>query len=113
MMFLLGCAARPPVESAEFISKYKNACLPEAIVMAQSLRKSGIQSRVIRIGTDKWRHAICVYLYPPGDNILWGWDSKWKSNRLRAWVEDPHSIAKEWLRVTASYDTILSAQFLD
>ena len=81
--------------------------------MAQGLREKGIQARVLRIQTPKWGHAICSYLYPPGKNTLWGWDSHWKSNRLRAWADDPDSIAREWIRVTLSDQPLTAAQFLD
>jgi hypothetical protein len=81
--------------------------------MAQGLREKGIQARVLRIQTPKWGHAICSYLYPPGKNTLWGWDSHWKSNRLRAWSDDPDSIAREWIRVTLSDQPLTAAQFLD
>jgi hypothetical protein len=112
ILILAGCAL-PPAEEPSFAGKYRNACLPEAIAMTQNLRHAGIQARVLRIGTNKWNHAICVYLYQPGSNTLWGWDSYWKSNRLIALSSDPHSIARMWLRVTASDATLVSAEFLD
>jgi hypothetical protein len=110
---VVGCATKPPADAPPWIGKHKNACLPEAIAMAQGLREKGVQARVLRIQTPQWGHAICSYLYPPGGNTLWGWDSHWKSNRLRAWVNEPESIAREWLRVTMSSQTLTSAQFLD
>ena len=107
---LAACAPRNPESWMAF---EKNACLPEAIAMAQGLRQSGIHARVVRVETPKWGHAICTYLYPSGTNVLWGWDSNWKSNRLRAWSDNPTSIANEWLRVTMSDQPLTSAQFLD
>lgn len=112
-LLLAGCASEPPVRTPEWVGRYKNACLPEAVAMAQGLRQSGIHARVVRIGTPRWGHAICAYLYPTGANQLWGWDAYWKSNRLRAWANDPDSIAREWLRITRSQDRLILAQFLD
>lgn len=112
-LLLAGCATKPPIDVPAWVGRYNNACLPEAITMAQGLRDAGIQARVVRIGTPRWGHAITSYLYPSGSNTLWGWDSWWKSNRLRAWSNDPESIAREWLRITGSSDRLISAQFLD
>ena len=112
-IILTGCVTNPPTTTPSWIGQYKNACLPEAIAMAQGLRNVGIQSRVVRIGTNRWNHAICTYLYPSGSNTLWGWDSYWKSNRLRAFSNDPKSIARAWMYVTLSDATFVSAEFLD
>jgi hypothetical protein len=112
ILILAGCSM-PPVAEPSFAGKYRNACLPEAIAMSQGLKSHGIQSRVLRIGTNKWNHAICTYLYEPGSNTLWGWDSYWKSNRLRAFADDPYSIARAWMIATMSDAVLLNAQFLD
>ena len=96
-LLLAGCATNPPVDQPYFAGKYRNACLPEAIAMTQALRQSGIQARVLTIYTPKFGHALCVYMYPTGQNKLWVWDSHWKSVNLRAWYDDPDSIAKAWL----------------
>jgi hypothetical protein len=112
ILALAGCSSLP-IEQPAFAGRYKNACLPEAIAMAQGLRSHGIQSRVLRIGTNKWNHAICTYLYEPGSNTLWGWDSYWKSNRLRTFADDPYSIARAWMAVTMSDAVLIDAQFLD
>ena len=109
---LAGCTALP-VEQPSFAGRYKNACLPEAIAITQGLKQAGIQARVLRISTNKWNHAICVYLYPSGSNTLWGWDSYWKSNRLRAFSDEPNSIAKAWINTTLSDVIFLNSQFLD
>jgi hypothetical protein len=109
---LAGCTTLP-VEQPAFAGRYKNACLPEAIAMTQGLKQAGIQARVLRISTNKWNHAICVYLYPSGSNTLWGWDSYWKSNRLRAFSDEPNSIAKAWINTTLSDVIFLNSQFLD
>ena len=69
-----GCTTLP-VEQPAFAGRYKNACLPEAIAMAQGLKEKAIQTRVLRIQTKDWGHAVCVYLYPTGANKLYAWDS--------------------------------------
>lgn len=97
---LAGCTTTPPIDLPPWVGKYGNACLPEAIAMSEGLKKSGIQAKVLSIHTDKWGHAVCVYMYPPGHNQLWAWDSYWQSFRLRAWWDDPTSMAKAWLKFT-------------
>jgi hypothetical protein len=109
----LAACALPPAPEPEFAGRYGNACLPEAIAMSQSLKKHGIESRVLGIYTDKWGHAVCTYLYPPGKNQLWAWDSYWKSLRLRAWTSDADSIARAWLMSTHPGTPLNHAQFLD
>jgi hypothetical protein len=79
------------------VGKYGMACLPEAIEMSSALSKAGIVSDVIIFYTDQRSHAICVYMYPPGANKIWGWDSTYGSTVLRAWWNDPESEAKSWL----------------
>jgi hypothetical protein len=109
---LVGCATTPVAEP-EFAGRYRNACLPEAIAMAQALKKNDIQTRVLRIQTIKFGHAVCVYLYPTGANKLYVWDSYWKSVNLRAWYNDPRGIATEWLNYTHPNLTLVNASFLD
>ena len=99
-LLLAGCAYNPPVNTPPWVGKYKNACLPEAIVMTESLKKQGVQARVLAIYTDKWNHAVCVYMYPSGKNKLWVWDSYWKSVQVRAWFDDPNDVAQAWMRWT-------------
>lgn len=91
------CTSAPPTNIPEWVGKMKNACLPEAIVMTQGLKREGIQAKVLTIHTKEWGHATCVYLYPSGQNKLWVWDSHWQSVSLRAWWDNPQSIAKAWM----------------
>lgn len=109
---LAGCAS-PPVNEPSFAGRYKNACLPEAIAMAQGLREKSIQTRVLRIQTKDWGHAVTVYLYPTGANRLYVWDSYWKSINLRAWYNDPTGIANAWLNYTHPKILLVNAVFLD
>jgi hypothetical protein len=112
ILALVGCSTLP-VNEPSFSGRYKNACLPEAIAMAQGLREKAIQARVLRIQTKDWGHAVTVYLYPTGANKLYVWDSYWKSVNLRAWYYDPASIANAWLAYTHPKISLVSASFLD
>ena len=111
--FVAGCASTPPADTPPWVGKYKNACLPEAIVMTQGLKKHGIQAKVLTIYTDKWGHAVCVYLYPTGQNKMWVWDSYWKSVNIRAYFNDPNDIAKAWMRWTLTDATLNHAVFVE
>jgi hypothetical protein len=106
-----GCTSAPPVDAPPWAGRYKNACLPEAIVMAQGLQREGIQARVLSIHTDEWGHAVCAYLYPPGQNRLWAWDSHWQSVPLRAWWDSPESIARAWMRWRCDETQITKSYF--
>jgi hypothetical protein len=111
--FVAGCASTPPADTPPWVGKYKNACLPEAIVMTQGLKKHGIQAKVLTIYTDKWGHAVCVYLYPTGQNRMWVWDSYWKSVNIRAYFNDPNDIAKAWMRWTMTDAKLNHAVFVE
>ena len=91
----------------------RNACLPEAIMMTGALREHQIEAKVLAIFAQDMGHAICVYMYPPGKNQLWGWDSHWKSLRLRAYINDPELVAKAWLRSTNPQKTLKSANYIE
>jgi hypothetical protein len=112
ILALAGCTTLP-VEQPAFAGRYRNACLPEAIAMAQGLKEKSIQTRVLRIQTKDWGHAVCVYLYPIGANRLYAWDSYWQSINLRAWFDNPASIATAWLDYTHPNLTLVNANFLD
>ena len=113
LLFLAGCTSNPPVNQPEFVGKYKNACLPEAIAMTQALKQSGIQAKVLIVNTPKFSHALTCYLYPTGQNNLWVWDSYWKSMNLRAFWFSSDSVAKEWLKWCAPDATLTGSQFLN
>ena len=113
LIALAGCTSSPPVNQPEFIGKYKNACLPEAIAMTQALKQSGIQARVLIVNTPDFSHALSCYLYPVGQNKLWVWDSYWKSMNLRAWWNNSDSVAKEWLKWCTTDTKLVSSHFLE
>jgi hypothetical protein len=108
---LVGCNATL-VEEPEVSGMFKNACLPEAIMMSQSLKEHGIDARVLGIYAEDYGHAICVYMYPPGKNQMWGWDSYWKSLRLRAFKDNPESVARAWLRWTNPQKQLTRAEYI-
>lgn len=81
--------------------------------MAQGLCQAGIQAKVLLITTPGWKHAVCVYLYPSGENRLWAWDSTWKSLQLRAWWNDPADCAREWIAAVNQRDPVMAAEFLE
>jgi hypothetical protein len=81
--------------------------------MTQGLKKHGIQAKVLTIYTDKWGHAVCVYLYPTRQNKMWVWDSYWKSVNIRAYFNDPNDIAKAWMRWTLTDAKLDRAIFLE
>jgi len=87
--------------------------VPEAASMVAGLRGAGIEARVLLVSTPAWNHAVAVYLYPSGDNRLWVWDANWKSIRLRAWWNDPSSIARAWITATNRSLLVTSASFLE
>lgn len=109
---LTGCITNPPVDRKDVVPfKYGNDCLPQAIIMTEALKTKGVEAHVLSIFTDKWGHAVCVYMYPKGQNQLWAWDRFWKSMRIRAWKDDPMGIAKQWLKLTLSEDQLQYAVF--
>ena len=111
VIFLIGCTSTPPTGVPEWAGSYRKACLPEAIAVAQGLRNGGIQAKVLSIHTKDWGHATCAYLYPPGKNRLWVWDSHWQSVPLRAWWNDPKDIAEAWMKWRYDDTPVESAYF--
>jgi hypothetical protein len=97
-LLLVSCSENPPADVPAWVGKYKNACLPEAIAMQSGLRGSGIESKVLIVQTDKWNHAVCVYVF---NGKLFVWDSYWKSNQVRAWFDNPIMVAREWLELVS------------
>ena len=113
LLFLVSCVTNPPVPAAPWVGVYRNACVPEAISMAQGLRGSGVQSRVLMFSTPTYSHAATVYLYPSGQNQLWVWDSYWKSTTVRAFWYEPKQIAQVWLQKCGRREQVLKAHFLE
>lgn len=114
-VFLTGCSTTPT--NPEFwMEREINACLPTAIIFKQSLRKYDIWSEVFSYSwVDKDKklrgHAMVAYLYPPGKNQLWTYDSM-GSYRIRAYTNNVTSIAQLSHNVRGNYEKVLNAQFI-
>tara|TARA_R110000868_G_scaffold55422_1_gene172219 strand:- start:2262 stop:2639 length:378 start_codon:yes stop_codon:yes gene_type:complete len=98
-LILVGCSTTPT--NPEFwMEREINACLPTAIVFRQSLKKYNVWAEVFRyswVGKEDHKihgHAMVAYLYPPGKNQLWTYDSH-GSYRVRAFTNNVSQIAQE------------------
>jgi hypothetical protein len=109
-LLMTGCAVNPPVPA--WTSGQRNACLPEAAVMSEGLKKADIKAEVVILRTPMWSHAVAAYLYPTGENQLWVWDAEWKSIRVRAYFDDADQIARAWCNATGKSVWIDSAEIL-
>jgi hypothetical protein len=116
LMFVVGCQTTPknPEAAAE---KQINACLPNAIIMSQALKRHNVWSRVLIV---KWStqqringHAYTIYLYPPGQNQLWAYDSDWGSMRIRAFKDNVKDVALKANQSRRLYHPITFAEYLD
>lgn len=109
---LFSCSSvDPPVSGAKF--KYGNDCLPQAIIMTESLKEKDIESKVIVLQTYNFTHAVSTYMYPKGKNQLWVWDRDWRSIRLNAWKDSPHSVSRAWLKITHPSEILKTAEYLE
>jgi hypothetical protein len=52
-------------------------------------------------------------MYPIGGNKLWVWDSYWQSVNLRAWFDNPTSVATKWMDWTRTEATLSYAEYLE
>lgn len=113
LLALTGCASNPPapVASDEVIGDYDNACLPEAAIMAQALRRNGIKARVLIMSGDGWSHAVTAYQYPPEDGRIWCWDSDEQSVPVSARWTSCEILAGAWMRACHRRGRIIRARF--
>ena len=93
-------------------SRLPNDCVPQAIQMTEGLKGKGITAKVLLITAPPMRHAVSVYLYPAGANRLWVWDATWASIRVRAYFDQPESVARGWLAAIRKPPTLTSAEYL-
>lgn len=98
VLLLVGCTSVPKNPEAE-AEKQINACLPNAIIMAQALRRQDVWAKVLMV---KWNktgningHAYTIYLYPPGKNQLWSYDRDWGSMRIRVFKDNAVEVARQ------------------
>ena len=115
-IFITACATTPT--NPEFwMEKEINACLPTAIIFKQSLRKYDIWSEVFKYSwkdsaTGKLKgHAMVVYLYPPGKNQLWTYDSM-GSYKTRAFTNNVQQIAQQAHYLRGSKETVFWSEFI-
>lgn len=112
---LTGCASTPPpvtsTASDEVIGGYRNACLPEAAIMAQALLRNGIPARVLIISGQGWSHAVTAYQYPPNQGQIWCWDSDGQSLRVSARWTSSEILANAWMRASHRNDHVLYSRF--
>ena len=113
LLLMVGCATSEtsPVTADEVIGDYDNACLPEAAMMAQALRRNGIKARVLIMSGDGWSHAVTAYQYPTDKGQIWCWDSDEQSVRVSARWTDSVILAKAWMRACKRREDILFARF--
>jgi len=113
LLTVSGCAsnADAPVASDAVIGDYDNACLPEAVIMAQALRRNGIKARVLIMSGDGWSHAVTAYQYPPEKGRIWCWDSEEQSVPVSARWTSSKILADAWLRACQRQDHIVQARF--
>lgn len=116
LIFLIGCTSVPKNPEAE-AEKQINACLPNAIIMAQALRRQDVWARVMEVRWNKTGningHAYTIYLYPPGQNQLWSYDRDWGSMRIRAYKDEPWGVAAQANRQRSLHWPLTQAKYID
>jgi hypothetical protein len=111
-VLLCGCATAPPVVLPDFIGEAENACLPESIILAESLHKQNIPARILLIRTPTFSHAVVAFIYPVESPSLQVWDVYTRAIKIDADFDNPGSIAVEWLRANIIEGPVISASFL-
>lgn len=115
-ILLVGCQTVPtnPEREAE---KQINACLPNAIIMAQALRRQDVWAKVLIVKWDIQQkingHAYTIYLYPPGQNQLWSYDRDWGSMRVRALKDNVYDVARRANHSRNINWPLRSAEYID
>jgi hypothetical protein len=116
-LVLLTACQTTPTNPEFWMEKEINACLPTAIIFKQSLKKYDIWSEVFRYSwkdsqTGKIKgHAMVAYLYPPGKNQLWTYDSE-GSWRTHAYTNNVTSIAQYAHTVRGSTERVFGAGYI-
>ena len=96
-----------------------NNCVPTAIAFREGLKDSKCKwSKVVVYGyidhvtNEPKGHAIVAFMYPIGQNQLWTYDSV-GSYRVRAYINDPKTIAQLAEAQRGRYNIISYAEFLE
>lgn len=111
-VFLCGCGTAPPVALPDFFSQAENACLPESIILAESLHKQNIPARILVIRTPTFSHAVVAFLYPPEAPALQVWDVYSRAIHVDADFNNAANIAVQWLKANLIEGPVISASFL-
>ena len=117
LLVLVSCTSVPKNPEAK-AERQINACLPNAIIMAQALRRQNVWSRVLVVKWDEQigkinGHAYTVYLYPPGRNQLYAYDDTWGSTRLRAFKDNPMQVGKAATEARHYTGSVVGAYYID
>ncbi|HTR01090.1 MAG TPA: hypothetical protein VMH83_13915 [Candidatus Acidoferrum sp.] len=107
-----GCASKLPVKEPTVAGLFENACLPEALVLKDALRKANIESKILIIHSTNFNHAAVVYVYPRDKPKVWVWDSTSKSHAVDASYDNPMQIARVWLNDQPTNTELVHAEFL-
>jgi len=111
-LLLGGCVGtEPPVAADAVIGDFDNACLPEAMIMAQALKRNGIRARVLIINCPRWSHAVTAFQYPSGKGEVWCWDSDEKSMPVTSTWCDSKTMAQAWMLAAGHHEPVLDARF--
>lgn len=117
LLVLLTACQTTPTNPEFWMEKEINACLPTAIIFKQSLKKYDIWSEVFKYSwkdnkTGKLKgHAMVAYLYPPGKNQLWTYDSE-GSWRTYAYTSNVTSIAQCAHTVRGGTEKVFGAEYI-
>lgn len=115
-LLFLACETTPK-NPERWIEREINACLPTAIIFKQALRKYDIWAEVFSY---RWvdkedgkmhGHAMVAYLYPPGYNKLYTYDSM-GSYRVRAYKDNVAQVAQQAHKERGNWETTYSAEWI-
>jgi hypothetical protein len=86
LLILTSCASTSFEHPNKRIERQKNACLPSAILLRESLKKYNIWSQVIVFTWEdknkkRFGHAYCFYEYPKNSGQVWSYCNDWGSYR--------------------------------
>lgn len=108
-------SACTPTNPEAWMEREVNACLPTAIAFRQGLRRQDIWAEVFTYNYYESNrphgHAMTAYLYPPGKNQLWSYDSE-GSLRVRAYTNDVAGIASNSHLVRGHFGRTFNAEWV-